>query len=57
MITTTQINFNIINKNLVKIKQEINFDKIFDEWIKEAFTSKKWKNKIKKINSMLNNLN
>jgi hypothetical protein len=43
----------INNVKVVEIKQDIDLEKIFDEWFVNYYMSDKWKNKIKKVNRLL----
>lgn len=42
--------------DVVQITQDVDMEKIFDQWIVDYLSSKEWKEKTKKINKMLTDI-
>ncbi len=45
----------VTENDIIEMKQDVNFEKIFDKWTIEYFESQKWINRTKNINLMLQN--
>jgi hypothetical protein len=42
-----------LKNDSVEIKHKVDLEKVFDQWFIEYFTSKQWKQGVREINSML----
>ncbi len=45
-----------VSEDIVLIQQDVDIEKIFDEWTKQQFLSPEGKQKAKKINDLLQNI-
>ena len=43
-------------EDIVKITQDVDMEKVFDKWIVDYLSSKKWRTRTKKINKMLTDI-
>lgn len=46
----------INEKDIIKIKQDIDMEKVFDEWVISYFKSEKWKSNIKETEEIIDNI-